>query len=176
MQIKLETQIKNNIINFYPAAAIKIDGLRCIDGSSAAAATDLDGNLAALDGVERVLIAPDFISISHAAAAAVEELKMLVMSEIDDYFAAPYALAGNLSAQTEVQCAEALADALIRPTLNRDNGDIVIHGIKDGVMELSFTGHCAGCPYAANTLQNVIMRTFLRYMPQIKEIRQTEAK
>jgi Fe-S cluster biogenesis protein NfuA len=80
---------------------------------------------------------------------------------------------GGLSGEP---CAEALADALIRPTLNRDNGDIVIHGIKDGVMELSFTGHCAGCPYAANTLQNVIMRTFLRYMPQIKEIRQTEAK
>ena len=174
MQIKLETLERNHIINFYPAAAIKIEGLLCIDGSSEA--TDLSGNIATLAGVERVLIAPDFISIRHNAAAAVEELKMLAMAEIDDYFAAPYALSGNLSAQTETKCAEALADALIRPTLNRDNGDIVIHGIKDGIMELSFTGHCAGCPYAANTLQNVIMRTFLRYMPQIKEIKQREAK
>lgn len=174
MQIKLETLEKNHIINFYPAEAIKIEGLRCIGGVPEVADADLSGNIAALDGVERVLIAPDFISIRHNAAAAVEELKMLAMAEIDDYFAAPYALPGNLSAQTEAQCAEALADALIRPTLNRDNGDIVIHGIKDGIMELSFTGHCAGCPYATNTLQNVIMRTFLRYMPQIKEIKQRE--
>ncbi len=176
MQIKLETLEKTRIINFYPAEKVKIEGLLCLNNSADILNTSLSSNLMELEGAERLLISPDFISIRHSAAVAVEDLKMLAMAEIDDYFAAPYALAGNLSVQTETECAEALADALIRPTLNRDNGDIVIHHIKDGIMELSFTGHCAGCPYAANTLQNVIMRTFLRYMPQIKEIKQKEIK
>lgn len=176
MQIKLETLEKTHIINFYPAEAIMIDGVLCVSGSVDTVTTDLCKNLLTLAGVERVLITPDLVSIRYNGQAAVEELKMLVMSEIDDYFAVPYSLSGNLSAQTVKECAEALADALIRPTLNRDNGDIIIQQINDGIMELSFTGHCAGCPYAANTLQNVIMRTFLRYMPQIKEIKQKEMK
>ncbi len=176
MQIKLETQIKNHIINFYPAETIKIAGVFCVAASEDEPGTDLSKNISELAGVERLLITSDLISVRHSPDADIEEIKMLVMSEIDDYFSAPYVVPDNLSATTEIQCAEALADALIRPTLNRDNGDITIHCIKDGVMELSFTGHCAGCPYAENTLRNVVMRTFLRYMPQIKEIKQMEAK
>jgi Fe-S cluster biogenesis protein NfuA len=87
----------------------------------------------------------------------------------------PYSLSAPASF-SEKECAEALADALIRPILGKDNGGICIHNINNRVMELSFTGHCSGCPYAQNTLQNVVSKTFLRYLPQIKEIKLREAE
>lgn len=174
MQIKQEILEKNSIINFYPATAFVTDDLLYVAAKNTAAHSELCRNILALPGVERLLITPELISVRYGQAD-VEELRVLIMAEIDDYFAEPYRLADGPSAVTEKESAEALADALIRPTLNRDNGDIIIHQINNGAVELSFTGHCAGCPYAANTLQNVIMRTFLRYMPQIREVKLREA-
>ena len=136
---------------------------------------DFYQNILAIDGIDRLLVTPEMISVKHNSTN-IETLKMLLMAEIDDYFAEPHLLASPQKMYDDKACAEALADALIRPTLNKDNGGICIHNIKDGIMELSFTGHCAGCPYAQNTLQNVVAKTFIRFLPQIKEIKLREVK
>ena len=126
-------------------------------------------NILSINGVERILLTDNLLSCKYQADSA-EDLTALLMAEIDDYFAAGQSVLQVKNTADDKTMAEALADALIRPTLNRDNGDIIINDIYQNEIKLSFTGHCAGCPYAHNTLKNVIEHVFLRYMPYIKKI------
>lgn len=175
MRIKVEKPQKANIINFYPEQIKLTDGDVYVANKGVLPCNDLYRNILEIAGVRRLLVAPEFISVKYECAD-IEELKMLIMAELDDYKETAAPLLQEPTVLPLREYAEALADALVRPTLNRDNGDIIIHGIVDDTIELSFTGHCAGCPYAQNTLQNVIMRTFMRYIPQIKTARLTENK
>ena len=70
---------------------------------------------------------------------------------------------------------EALADSFIRPTLMRDNGNIRLITAENTVLQIQFTGHCAGCPYAQNTLNNVIAAALKKYLPQILTVQMVEA-
>ncbi len=174
MQIKAEILEKLQVINFYTEQPLVPDNLPRVAFAGTLPTDDLWKNILSLPGVERILAVANMISIRFATDSS-PELKMLIMAEIDDYTTAPYPLTNEFPTVTAKECAEALADAFIRPTLNRDGGDIEINNINNDIIEIAFTGHCAGCPYAQNTLQNVIMRTFLRYMPEIKEVRQKVA-
>ena len=171
MQIKLENQ-GNNIINFYPAQALMTEDSIYVFDKKTTVNNELCRNILALDGVERLLLTPEMISVKYNGED-IDTLQMLIMAEIDDYFAAPYSLSSTSKPDAK-ECAEALADALIRPILGKDGGGICIHDINNGVMDISFTGHCSGCPYAQNTLQNVVSKTFLCYLPQIREIKLRE--
>jgi Fe-S cluster biogenesis protein NfuA len=44
-------------------------------------------------------------------------------------------------------------------------------GFEDSVLNLKFIGHCAGCPFAQNTFNNVVSKELKRLVPDIKEIR-----
>lgn len=169
MQIKIEELPNLQIINFYPEQRIAMPIELAVVDKTQKAQSNLLGNIMDIDGVERCMAAPDILSVKYKAENT-EDIKALVMAEIDDFITEGKPLPAE-NASDDKKYAEAVADALIRPTLNRDNGDIEIHSANDGVIELSFTGHCAGCPYAQNTLQNVVTRTFLKYMPYLREVK-----
>ena len=168
MQIKIENFAAKNIINFYPPQRLMSEGLLLVRQTPSATDT-LPNRILQIDGVTRCMVAPDVVSVRYDLSQYAT-VKALILAELDDFFAESQVVAADADGNSKEQ-AEAVADAFIRPTLNRDNGDIEIHTVTDNVLELSFTGHCAGCPYAQNTLQNVIMRTFLKYMPQIREVK-----
>ena len=167
MQIKFENFEQKQIMNFYPPQNIAPAGTLFVQDRPYAQDT-LPNRIIGIDGIKRCMIAPEVVSVCYEAAQF-ENAKALVLAEIDDFLSEQQAFAANYDNASAKELAEAAADAFIRPTLNRDGGDIEIHSVENGVLELSFTGHCAGCPYAQNTLQNVIMRTFQKYMPQIRE-------
>ena len=61
----------------------------------------------------------------------------------------------------------------IRPTLQRDGGDVVLLDVSDdGVVTVQLTGACKGCPMSQMTLKNGIEK-FLR--SEIPEITRVEA-
>ena len=169
MQIKIEELANSKIINFYPVQNIAMTEKLAMADKTSAPANDLLRNIAEIDGVERCLAATDILSVKHSVEDTAD-IKALVMAELDDFLTAGEPLSAEKKF-SDKEYAEAVADALIRPTLNRDNGDIEIHSAENGIVELSFTGHCAGCPYAQNTLQNVVTRTFLKYMPHLREVK-----
>lgn len=169
MQIKVEELDTQKIINFYPSQQIKTAERLIVVGKTAKSTNAMLDNIMHINGIERCMAAEDILSVKHNKENA-EDIRILVMAELDDFVAEN----GELKPENPLSAkerAEAVADALIRPTLNRDNGNIEIHSVDNGIIELSFTGHCAGCPYAQNTLQNVVTRTFLRYMPELKEVK-----
>jgi len=173
MLIKIEQSEAKNIINFYLPKPMVKAGNALLFSATDSATNEFVGEIFEIGGVNRLLVTEKTVSIKYDANAAKEDIKALVMASIDDYLQNNVLLDANDNADNLEKC-EAVADALIRPTLNRDNGDITINYLSEGVVEVQFTGHCAGCPYAHNTLQNVIIRTFRQNLPQIKEVKLKE--
>lgn len=173
MLIKIEELDAKNIVNFYlPKPIVKV-GDTLLFSASAATTNEFVNEIFEIKEINRFLLTEKMISIKYDDNASKEDIKALVLASVDDYLQNGELLECNDNTDNHAKC-EAIADAMIRPTLNRDNGDIIINCLSDGAIEVQFTGHCAGCPYAHNTLQNVIIRTFKQYLPQITEIKLKE--
>lgn len=172
--IKIEDLSPKNIINFYLPHSVTPESVSLVFVNTDGCNNDFLQEVFDFSEVKRLLIAENLLSLQYAENADKEELKALILGCIDDYMQSARNF-NNLADVTDLQTkCEAVADALIRPTLNRDNGDITITLPEQNVLEVQFTGHCAGCPYAQNTLQNVIVRTFKRYLPQIRNVKLKE--
>lgn len=169
MQITIENLNRLRIINFYLPQNVADSGVLVVQ-KTATPENLLPDWILQISGTTRCLIAENTVSVQYIPEMY-ENIRLLILAELDDFMTEPQIIKTHKNELSLKEQAEALADAFIRPTLNRDNGDIEIHDAANGVIELSFTGHCAGCPYAQNTLQNVIMRTFQKYMPQITDIK-----
>ena len=60
--------------------------------------------------------------------------------------------------------------AKIRPALQADGGDVKLVGVDDGVVKVSLTGACAGCPMSTMTLKQGIERILKEEIPEVKEV------
>ena len=174
MFVKIDDLEPKQIINFYLPQEIKLSDRALVLANPAQVTNILLSGLLSVDGITKILLTDKLLSV-HYQTDGKDDIRMLVLAELDDYFTGTPAEIAEKSNVSDIERAEALADAFIRPTLNRDKGDIDILSLSDGILTIKFTGHCAGCPYAQNTLQNVIAKTLLHYMPQIKKIDLEEA-
>jgi Fe-S cluster biogenesis protein NfuA len=59
---------------------------------------------------------------------------------------------------------------IIRPSLQADGGDVELVDVKDGVVSVKLTGHCAGCPHSTMTLKKGIERFIKEKLPAVKEV------
>ncbi|MDO8568523.1 MAG: NifU family protein [Dehalococcoidales bacterium] len=58
----------------------------------------------------------------------------------------------------------------IRPSLQRDGGDVELVEVTNGTVKVKLTGACGGCPMAAMTLKNGIEQILKREIPEVKEV------
>jgi Fe-S cluster biogenesis protein NfuA len=58
----------------------------------------------------------------------------------------------------------------IRPALKADGGNVELVDVKDGVVSVKLTGHCAGCPMSTMTLKNGIERVLKEQIADIKQV------
>ena len=59
----------------------------------------------------------------------------------------------------------------IRPALVADGGNVELVNVNDeGVVEVTLTGACAGCPMSSMTLKNGIEQILRREIPEIKAV------
>lgn len=128
-------------------------------------------NIFTYEDGEYCLLTSDLFAYKYFGGTNIENLRLLIMAELEDCFETKQNFSSLTGEKNILELAQAIANSYIRPTLNRDNGDIDILSFFDGVLELKFCGHCADCPFAQNTLNNVIAKTFNRFIPEIKEIR-----
>lgn len=56
----------------------------------------------------------------------------------------------------------------VRPTLQRDGGDVVLMDVDDkGVVKVRLTGACKGCPMSQLTLKNGIEKFLKVEVPEV---------
>ena len=58
----------------------------------------------------------------------------------------------------------------IRPALKADGGNVELVDVKDGIVSVKLTGHCAGCPMSTMTLKNGIERVLKEQIADIKQV------
>ena len=58
----------------------------------------------------------------------------------------------------------------IRPSLQADGGDIKLINVEDGVVKVSLTGACSGCPMSAMTMKFGVEKAIKEIVPEVKEV------
>ena len=64
---------------------------------------------------------------------------------------------------------ETVLEREIRPALSRHGGDIRIEELTDGVVRVRLLGQCSGCPSAELTMEQLVRKTLLEALPQLKD-------
>ena len=61
--------------------------------------------------------------------------------------------------------------AKIRPHLQADGGDVELVDVTaDGIVKVRLTGACGCCPMATMTMQQGIVKTIKKEVPEIKDV------
>ncbi|NOY54233.1 MAG: NifU family protein [Deltaproteobacteria bacterium] len=58
----------------------------------------------------------------------------------------------------------------IRPSLQRDGGNVELVEVVDGVVKVRLTGACGGCPMSQMTLKNGIEAVLKKEVPEVKSV------
>lgn len=141
--------------------------------------------LLALAGVARVFIAPDFVTVTRAAAAPPwDELRYQVIPIIADHLAsgAPV-VSGDLppgeeTAEDQVECEiRQVLGLYVRPGVARDGGDVLFERFDadSGVLWIRMQGACGGCPSSRLTLKAGVEQIVRRYVPEVSRVEEVGA-
>jgi Fe-S cluster biogenesis protein NfuA len=151
------------------------------DSQDAATRSPLAERLFAVDGVTRVFLAGDFITVTKSDGRDWYVMKPGILGAIMEHFASGRPVL--LSAQADdnqvnedddeivVQIKE-LLDTKVRPAVAQDGGDITFHGFERGIVYLTMKGACAGCPSSTATLKSGIENMLRYYIPEVVEVQQ----
>ena len=132
-------------------------------------------------GVELVLLSKNFLSVKKTEEASWNELKPMVISHLNHYFAnnkEPILKAGDEKRKSDdgenetVKKILEVLDSKIRPAVARDGGDIKFKSFEKGVVKVELQGSCSGCPSSLMTLKQGVQNLLKHY---VKEVNSVEA-
>ena len=137
-----------------------------------------------LEGVARVFLGGDFITITKTDEVAWQALKPQVLAVIMDHFVAGRPViegdADDIDEDVSPEDEEIVAqikellDTRVRPEVAGDGGDIVFRGYRDGVVRLHMQGSCSGCPSSRATLKHGIENMLRHYVPEVVAVEQVD--
>lgn len=141
----------------------------------------LAAQLFALEGVRRVFIAPDFVTVTRASdGPGWADLRYAVISAITEFLeAGEPALAGDASAATTPPDDDEIASEIrqvlgqyVRPGVARDGGDVLFERFEPetGIVWVKLQGACGGCPSSRLTLKSGIEQILRRYIPEVLQV------
>jgi NFU1 iron-sulfur cluster scaffold homolog, mitochondrial len=137
-----------------------------------------------VDGVERVFLGADFVSISKQAARDWKHVKPMVLATIMDHYMAGLPVvdvSGDTASDEPVyegEMAEIVAEikelieTRVRPAVAQDGGDITFRSFdaETGIVHLNMRGACAGCPSSTQTLKMGIENMLRTYVPEVTAV------
>ena len=138
---------------------------------------ELIRNILSVNGVEGIFLGNDFISVNKYDENSWEDIKHIVISHINEFYASgkEFVINKDLNEQSEsfdeiekriVQ----LLEEKIRPAIARDGGDIKFKEFKDGVVKVQLQGSCSGCPSSTMTLKQGVQNLLCHYLPEVKKV------
>ena len=139
--------------------------------------SELVRNLLSINGVEGVFLGADFLSINKKEDIIWEDIKHIVISLINDFYATgkEFVIASELFEEKK-QFNEiekkiiSILETKIRPAVAKDGGDIKFKEFKDGVVKVELQGSCSGCPSSTMTLKQGVQNLLCHYLPEVKEV------
>ena len=138
---------------------------------------ELVRNILSINGVKSIFLGHDFISVYKNENIKWEEIKHIVISLINDFYAdgKDFVIDENLKeedldlSEIESKIVKILEEK-IRPAVARDGGDIKFKEFRDGVVKVQLQGSCSGCPSSTMTLKQGVQNLLCHYLPEVKEV------
>lgn len=149
----------------------------------------LAARLFRVDGVERVFLGADFVSITKAESFDWNLIKPQILTSLLEHFSNGLPVLSEELEKQELRASgneitedddeltiqiKELLETRVRPSVAQDGGDIVFHKFEEGIVFLEMRGACAGCPSSTMTLKAGIENMLKHYVPEVLEVRAVE--
>jgi Fe-S cluster biogenesis protein NfuA len=178
-------------LKFLPGRDVTGEGTREFRTSDEAEVSPLARALFSVDGVQRVFLGPDFVTVTKGPDELPDwrYLKAPILAEIMDHYTAGRPLFNEASGEAAVahtdtayegEAAQIVAeikellDTRVRPAVAQDGGDILFDRYEPdtGVVFLHMRGSCSGCPSSAATLKVGVENMLKHYVPEVTRVEQ----
>tara|TARA_B100000963_G_scaffold142827_1_gene124342 strand:+ start:9 stop:551 length:543 start_codon:yes stop_codon:yes gene_type:complete len=176
MFVQTEVTPNPNSLKFLPGKKVSNSGPYEIT-SKEDIQNELVRNILSINGVEGIFLGQDFISVNKNENIKWEEIKHIVISLINDFYADGKEFIIDENIKEEVSDLSEIEKKIvkileqkIRPAVARDGGDIKFKGFKNGVVKVQLQGSCSGCPSSTMTLKQGVQNLLCHYLPEVKEV------
>lgn len=145
---------------------------------SAAVDEPLAAALLKIDGIARVMIGPDFLTVVREDArwewdALRPEIVLAIADTPERDPATPRTTQAGRVALGEIeQQIEDVLNRWVRPMLSADGGDAILVRFDpaDGTAWIRMDGACGGCPSGSITLKRGIEQSIRRWVPEVARV------
>ena len=138
---------------------------------------ELIRNILSINGVEGIFLGKDFISINKYDDTSWDEIKHIIISLINDFYASgkEFVIEKDLNEEKKnlkeiEKKIVKLLDEKIRPAVAKDGGDIKFKNFENGVVKVQLQGSCSGCPSSTMTLKQGVQNLLCHYIPEVKGV------
>ncbi|MFO1160856.1 MAG: NifU family protein [Reyranellaceae bacterium] len=178
MFIQTEQTPNPSTLKFLPGRVVMAKGTMDFATAEAARPSPLAKRLFAVEGVERIFLGSDFVTVTKAVDHDWQILKPSILGGIMEHYTSgePVVVeadeAGVDAADDDEVVAQIkeLLETRVRPAVAQDGGDIVFQDFRDGVVYLHMQGSCSGCPSSTATLKMGIENLLKHYVPEVVEV------
>ena len=176
MFVQTEVTPNPNSLKFLPGKKVSNSGPYEITNKEDMQ-NELVRNILSINGVEGIFLGQDFISVNKNEKIQWDEIKHIVISLINDFYAdgKEFVIDDNIKeedlslSEIESKIVKILEEK-IRPAVARDGGDIKFKEFKDGIVKVQLQGSCSGCPSSTMTLKQGVQNLLCHYLPEVKEV------
>ena len=176
MFVQTEVTPNPNSLKFLPGKKVSNSGPYEITNKEDIQ-NELVRNIFSVNGVESIFLGQDFISVNKNNNINWDEIKHIIISLINDFYAdgKDFVIDENIKkedldlSEIESKIVKILEEK-IRPAVARDGGDIKFKEYKDGVVKVQLQGSCSGCPSSTMTLKQGVKNLLCHYLPEVKEV------
>ena len=176
MFVQTEVTPNPNSLKFLPGKKVSNSGPYEIT-SKDHIQNELVKNILSINGGEGIFLGQDFISVNKNENINWDEIKHIVISLINDFYAdgKEFVIDENIKeinldlSEIESKIVKILEEK-IRPAVARDGGDIKFKEFKDGVVKVQLQGSCSGCPSSTMTLKQGVQNLLCHYVNDVKEV------
>ena len=184
MFIQTEDTPNPETLKFIPGTIVLKTGTADFSNKEIASNSPLASRLFEIEGVSRVFLATDFISVTKDPQLDWNNLKPSILTGIMEHFSTGLPainetenkkLESNKNEDSEtVKQIKDLLETRVRPAVAMDGGDITFCSFESGIVTLQMKGACAGCPSSTATLKMGIENMLRHYIPEVTEVRAAE--
>ena len=176
MFVQTEVTPNPNSLKFLPGKKVSNSGPYEITNKEDMQ-NELVRNILSINGVEGIFLGQDFISVNKNKNVKWDEIKHIVISLINDFYAdgKEFVIDENIKeedldlSEIESKIVKILEEK-ITPAVARDGGDIKFKEFKDGIVKVQLQGSCSGCPSSTMTLKQGVQNLLCHYLPEVKEV------
>ena len=177
MFVQTQNTPNPNSIKFLPSKKVSNDDPFEITDKNKSN-NELVRNILSINGVTGIFLAEDFLSVNKDEQTKWEDLKHIIISFINDYYASgnEIVIDSNKISSTETQLSEIekkiiqILETKIRPAVARDGGDIKFKKYNNGIVTVQLQGSCSGCPSSIMTLKQGVQSLLCHYISEIKKV------